>query len=290
VAVRIVRTLQASSVFALGLSMAAPAAPAAARDASSPSVADIVRRSVIANTADWKAQPQYAHEEFDLKSKVDAAGNVQPQQSRTYEVLMIEGSPYNRLTAINNEPLGRAPAAQQESKLQRETLRRQHESADDRRARIAKYQNNRAEEHLLMQQMVEAFDFKLVGEETLEGAECYVLDAIPRADYRPPVERAKVLTGMRGRLWIDKSAYHWVKVEAEVIQPVQFGLFLAQVKPGTKFELEQSPVGGIWLPKSFTESVNANVLGLYGYRTKEEEHYSGYHLNQLSAASRIAVP
>jgi hypothetical protein len=263
---------------------------AAGHDTSSPSVAEIVRRSVITNTNDWKSQPQFAFQEFDLKSKVDSSGSVHPQQSKSYEVLMIEGSPYNRLVGINNEPLSPAQAAQENAKLERETLQRQHETPEERRARIAKYQNGRAEEHLLMQQMTEAFEFKLVGEETLEGAECYVLDAVPRPDYQPPVERARVLTGMRGRLWIDKSEYHWVKVQAEVISPVEFGLFLAQVKPGTKFELDQAPVGNVWLPKCFTESVNASVLGLYGYRTKEEEHFSDYHLNQLSAGSRTVAP
>jgi hypothetical protein len=185
--------------------------------------------------------------------------------------------------------LNRVHAAQENTKFQHEILRRQHETADDRRVRIGKYQNGRADEHLLMQQMVEAFTFKLVGEETIQGAECYVLDALPRPDYHPPVERAKVLTGMRGRLWIDKLGYHWAKVEAEVFSPVQFGFFIAQVKPGTKFQLDQAPVGGVWLPKCFTQSVNASVLGLYGYRTREEEHYSDYHLNQLHAGSRTTV-
>jgi hypothetical protein len=280
--------LRASSVFALGLSIAGPAFTAS-HDASPLPVAEIIRRSVTANTADWRAQPQYAYQELDLKSKIDSAGKIQSQQSRTYEVLMMEGSPYNRLIAVDNEPLNRVHAAQENTKFQHEILRRQHETADDRRVRIGKYQNGRADEHLLMQQMVEAFTFKLVGEETLQGAECYVLDALPRPDYHPPVERAKVLTGMRGRLWIDKLGYHWAKVEAEVFSPVQFGFFIAQVKPGTKFQLDQAPVGGVWLPKCFTQSVNASVLGLYGYRTREEEHYSDYHLNQLHAGSRTTV-
>ncbi len=283
-----VRGLRATSMFAVGLSIVGPAFTAN-HDVSNPSTTEIIRRSVAANTADWKAQPQYAYQELDLKGKVDSSGKVQPQSSRTYEVVMIEGSPYNRLIAIDNEPLSRARAAQENAKLQREILRRQQETPADRRTRIGKYQNGRAEEHLLMQQMVEAFNFRLVGEEMVEGAECYVLDALPRPDYHPPVERAKVLTGMRGRLWIDKSGFHWAKVEAEVFSPVQFGLFIAQVKPGTKFQLNQAPVAGVWLPKCFTQSVNASVLGLYGYRTREEEHYSDYHLNQLSAGSKAVV-
>jgi hypothetical protein len=63
-----------------------------------------------------------------------------------------------------------------------------------------------------------------------------------------------------------------------VINPVQFGFFIAQVKPGTRFELEQSPVGGVWLPKRFTESVNASLFGIYGMRSRQEEVYSDYRL------------
>jgi len=273
-------------VLSLGFGLT-PLAFSAGHDVSALTVQEIVRRSVIANSKDWNSQPQYAHREFDLKSKVDSSGTAHPQQSKVYEVSMIEGSPYSRLVGLNNEPLRGAPAAQEEIKLQREIERRQHESMDARQARVQKYKASRAEEHMLMQQMAEAFNFKLVGEENVEGAECYVLDASPRPDYQPPVERARVLTGMRGRLWIEKNEFHWVKVQAEVISPVEFGLFIAQVKPGTKFELQQAPVGNVWLPKCFTESVNASVLGLVGYRTKEEEHYSDYHLNQLSAGTHL---
>jgi hypothetical protein len=280
-------SMLALAVWAVGLR---PGLAAAAHDVQPPSVADIIKRSVVANTADWKSQPQYAHQELDRKSKIDASGTVHPQQSKTYEVVMIEGSPYYRLIGVNNEPLSRGQAAQEDAKMQREISKRKNESPSERKARIDKYQNGRAEEHLLMQQMTEAFNFKLVGEETLEGTDCYVLDATPRPDYHPPVERARVLSGMRGRLWIDKTGYHWVKVQAEVISPVAFGLFIAQVKPGTKFELDQAPVGSVWLPKCFTESVNASVLGLVGYHTREEEHYSDYHLNQLNASSRTAAP
>ena len=279
--------LEASSLLLLSISAATLAAQTLP---SSLSATDVIRRSVITNTADWEAQPEYGYKLLNLKSKMDASGHAQSQPSKTFDVMMLEGSPYTRLVALDNDPLGPAQTAQEEARMHREMLRRQQEGPSDRHARIAKYQNDRAEEHLLMQQMVDAFTFRLIGKETVEGAECYVLEAIPRDSYVPPVERAKVLAGMRGRLWIETSQYHWVKVEAEVTRPVSFGFFVAQVKPGTKFELDQAPVGSVWLPKRFTESVNASVFGLYGYRTREEAHFSNYHLNQLSAGSRTLAP
>jgi len=86
-------------------------------------------------------------------------------------------------------------------------------------------------------------------------------------------------------LYVEKTHYHWVKVEAEVISPVQMMLF-AKVKPGTKFELDQGPVGEVWLPKRFSQSVNASVMGLYGMRSGQEEVYSDYHQTMLDAGVR----
>ena len=42
----------------------------------------------------------------------------------------------------------------------------------------------------------------------------------PSPDYQPINREAKVLTAMKGRLWIDKREYQWVKVSAEVTRPV----------------------------------------------------------------------
>lgn len=47
---------------------------------------------------------------------------------------------------------------------------------------------------------------------------------------------------MRGTLWIEKSTFQWVRVEAEVFRPVSIEGFLAQVQPGTRFLLDQAPV------------------------------------------------
>ena len=92
-------------------------------------------------------------------------------------------------------------------------------------------------------------------------------------------------------MWIDKQAYHWVKVQADVIEPVTFGFFLAKVNPGTRFELDQSPLGNVWLPRHFIQSVNASVLGLYGIRDQDEFFYSNYRENnsQLKIHSRPSL-
>jgi hypothetical protein len=226
----------------------------------------IVHRSIQTNDADWKAQTQYSF----LRSDVSGS------ERQTFEVTMLEGSPYERLLALNDKPLPPEQRQQEQEKFEREVHDRRSETSRQRHARITKYENDRADENLLMQQMVSAFIFHLAGQEQVENVDCYLLKATPNPTYRPAVEKARALTGMQGRMWIDKVHHHWVKIQAQVVKPVAFGFILARVKPGTRFDLEQTPIGNVWLPKKFIQSVNASVLGLYGIRSQDETYWSEY--------------
>ena len=137
-----------------------------------------------------------------------------------------------------------------------------------------------------MDEMGKGFDFKLAGEDTVNGRRCYVLNATPKAGYKPPSRETKVLTGMRGTMWVDTQAYQWVKVHAEVFRPVTFGLFFAQVKPGTEFTLEEKPVtGNLWLPSHFAMAVKSRVL-FASRNSTDDETYSDYRPAAALAANR----
>ncbi|HUS05687.1 MAG TPA: hypothetical protein VMZ52_05310 [Bryobacteraceae bacterium] len=246
-------------------------AAAAVAFAAAPDAAEIVKKSVAANEANWKKAPDYAFTERDAEMKRGGAKIV-----KTKRVLMIEGYPYEQIVAINDKPLAAEQKAQEDKKLKDEIARRSHESAGDRARHIAKYQKERQQDHALMREMGNAFDFRIEGEDSLNGHEVYVISATPKAGYKPKMRDAKVLTGMRGKLWIDKKQYQWVKVQAEVVQPVTFGGFIAKVGPGTKFTLEQAPVGtGLWLPTHFSVNVNSSVLWRQSV-TSDEETYTHY--------------
>jgi hypothetical protein len=266
--------LSASAALAgLLLSSAAVARPPAADI----DVKDLIKKSVAANDSDWKALPDYSHQEHDVEGKLDSDGHLRNKQEKTYRVMMMDGSPYNQLIAMNGKPLAPERQKQEQARLKTERRKRAGESQNARSSRIEKYKKERAEEYLLMQQMVAAFHFRMAGEEKIDGHDCYVLDATPNPDYRPPVSKARVLMGMKGRLWIEKKSYHWVRVRAQVVKPVEFALFIAKVRPGTEFELNQTPVdGAIWLPSRFSQSVDASVLGVYEMRTHRDEYYSNY--------------
>lgn len=231
--------------------------------------ASIIKCSVGANNVDWQAAPQYDHLERDR----------QPDGStKTYEVMMILGSEYQRLVAVNAKPLSTEEQARQQELLDEVIAQRKNESPAQRAQRIAKYEKDRKRDHMLMEQLTVAFNFTLLGERKLGPYEVYELQATPRPGYQPPNTETKVLTGMQGKLWIDKQTCQWVKVEAEVVHPVAIVGFLAQVQPGTRFELEKVPVeDAIWLPKHFSMKARAKVLFLFSHNSEDDETYFDYH-------------
>ena len=222
-----------------------------------PNTQQIVRLSIAAAEAGWKELPHFS----DIERDVDIKGGVTTE--KTYKVLMIDGSPYSRLIAVDGKPLAPADGRREGEKLQSVIVMRATESSKQRAKRTEQYQKDRNRMFTLLHAMAEAFDFKLVGEQKLNTYDVYVLAAKPRPGYKPTSRETAVLTGMKGKLWIDRENYQWVKVEAEVVKPVWFGRFIAKVMPGTNFVLEQAPVSkGLWLPRHYRVEVNARILWL----------------------------
>lgn len=258
----------------------------AAAAATHPDIATIMQRSQQATLLDWKAAPAY--DCFETDKQADDG-------TRTYQDLMVEGSPLQVLVAVNGKPLSRRQQEQQQRKVQAAIAQRRAESPAQRSSRIAQYEKERQRDQLLMNELVKAFNFHLEGEQKLEGHSVYLVRATPRHGYQPPNNEAKVLTGMEGTLWIDQSTFQWVKVEAKVIHPVWIDGPLAQVEPGTEFVLEKTPVDdGVWLPKRFAMKAKAKILALFNHHTGEDETYWGYRktggLSAPPSPSAAALP
>lgn len=234
-------------------------------------VATIIKKSVEANNRDWDADPLYDYTEQDH----DARG------TRTYEVTNVFGTPYERLVAVDGRELSGARKAQEQKKYDQMLAQRKSESPQQRAKRISRYQADRRRDHEMLAQLTKAFEFTLEGEQKIAGRNVYVLKASPRAGYRPPNRDTQVLPGMEGKLWVDEETFQWVKVEAHVIRPVSIEGFLAQVEPGTRFELEKTPVDqNVWLTKHFEMRASAKVLFLVPHHSSEDDTYFNYHKSQ----------
>ena len=241
------------------LSLAIVISPLSIR-AQTPDVRQIIEKSVQANQADFKAATQYNWKERDRTAKAD----------KTYQVTMLEGSPYYRVLELRGEPVS-AEVRKEEGAKQKQTEAKRHsESSTERQKRMQKFQKERRRDDDMMSQLTKAFDFTYIGQQKLNGFDVWAFKAIPRAGYKPPNMETEVLPGMQGQLWIDQKTYQWVKVTAQVVRPVSVAGFLAQVQPGTQFNLEKKPVeNGIWLASHFSMKSDAKVLHMFSRTHKK---------------------
>jgi len=130
-----------------------------------PDVQTIVEKSVQANKRDFEAGPGFNNKELDRNG----------QASKLYQITMIDGTPYQRLVAVNGKPLSASQEANEKKKQQQTTSERKAESASERQKRITKYQKDRRRDHTMMEQLTKAFNFAFVGESKLRGFDVYVL-------------------------------------------------------------------------------------------------------------------
>ena len=86
--------------------------------ALSPDVATIIKKSVAANEVDFEAAPHYGYRE--------PVRTV--QTTKTYGVMMIDGSPYSRLISISGKPLSQDATDKEQQKLEHVKSQRASES------------------------------------------------------------------------------------------------------------------------------------------------------------------
>jgi hypothetical protein len=214
-------------------------------------VETIIQRSIEALKRDWATDPQFDYTERDQEKG----------GSKINEVTMLFGSPYQRLITVNGRPLSASEKAEEQKKFEEAVKERRNETPEKRSERIAKFEAERKRDHTMMEQLTTAFDFRLLGNHKLKGHRVCVLGAKPRKDYHPPNRDSQVLTGMEGKLWIDRDSYQWVRVEAYVMHPVRIEGIVAEVEPGTEFELEKMPVSNdVWLTAHFSMRSYAKVM------------------------------
>jgi len=231
-------------------------------------VSKIIERSVDNFKKDWAAESRFDCSESD-KGK---------NSTKTYQDIMLYGSQYQKLIAVNDKPLDAHQQAEEEQKFQATVSRRQAEKDSERRERVAKYEAQRKHATELILELSKAFSFTMAGTDKLGDHEVYVLNAEPRDGYEPRSMSTRALTGMRGKLWIDRSSFQWVKVAVEVFRPVSIGGFIARVEPGTRMELEQQQVSSdIWLPSHLAVRSHSKVMFVFGHQTDEEQTFFDYH-------------
>jgi hypothetical protein len=171
----------------------------------------------------------------------------------------------------------RGEEEKEKEKLERFFNKIENESQEERQKRQAKDKKQRDEERAYLHDIVNAYDFRTVGEEAVDGREVWVIEATPNKNFRPTQPHASLLSKITGKAWIDKQDYGWVKVEGEAIDTIPLALFIARIHRGTRFDLERVRLNNeIWLKHRFYVETKARVLLLTNRSVELEVTFFNY--------------
>jgi len=219
----------------------------------------------------------YTYIERDEEHKLDGKDQVKSTEAKTYEVMEIYGEQVQRLIEKDDKALDAKSAAKEEEKIQKIIDKRKNESADARRKREEKEEKDREEGRKFVREVADAYNFKLVGTESLGGREVWVIDGEPRPDFVPHMKESKFLSKFRGRVWIDKNDLQLAKMDVECLDTVSWGLFLARFHKGSRFMLEQTRVNDeVWLPLHVTAKIDVRLALLKNFDVDLEQTYHDY--------------
>lgn len=248
--------------------------------AQEPTAQEIVVRSVQADRNNLRRAKDYTYVERHEQRRTGVV------ESRTYDVMILDGSPYRRLIARNDKPLSEMEARKVAEGFEKTRSKRLRESEDDRRRRLERDEKQLQESRRFLAEIPSAFELTLRGVEPVSGVPAWVIDAQPRPGFKSRVKDTEMLKKFRGRLWIEQRTYQWVKVDAETIDAIRLGLFLVRLDRGAKLGFEQMFVNGeLWLPKRISAQADGRLALLKKLAVDQEATFSDY--KKFQAVGRV---
>ena len=229
----------------------------------------IMVKSVVATERSWQARDHLIYVKRDEDRRLDSAGKMKSENVEVTRTSLVNGARFEQLIEHNGKP----PSATEQRKRDDDLAKLKHRPPDDIAARLRNDQENRA----FLHDVVEAFEFNVIGEEVVEGRSAYVLQATPHPGYHARGRYGRFLSNVKGKLWIDKQNFGWIKLDGQVTQSFSMGLFVARVQRGSHIILEQTCVGdAVWVPKRIEVRASARILFVKSLDVDRVLTYSDY--------------
>ena len=251
-------------------------------------IRELLRRAEEKDLENDKRARDYTYVEREEIHHLDGHGGTKKVESRTLEILEVYGEPVERLVAKEDKPLPADEAKKEDDKIQKIIDKRKNESEKDRRKRLEREEKSREEDRQFVLEVADAFNFRLLGSEVIEGHDCWVFEGEPRPGFQPKNRQAQILSKFKGRVWIDKLEEQWVKIDITAIDTISVGLGLARFHKGTQVVVETTKINNeVWLPKHVVFHVDVRLALFKNYNEDVKQTYRDY--KKFRAETKITV-
>ena len=269
---RILRSvLLMRSTVLLGLLCLSFIGPARADDDALP----IVKKAFGAAQANTAIASSYVfHERIEYRI-FGKTGEEKARESETYDVTLLDSSAYRRLIALNDEALSEKRENKEQQKVEKQVKKMQKETPQQREKRLAKVEKEHEEKEKFLEEITRAFDFRLTGEEEIDGVATHVVSAEPKEGFEPSSREAKTLPKIHGTLWISQVDHAWVKVDLETLDHIKWSVF--KLNEGAIVRFTQRRVNDeVWLLDNGYRRLRSKAALVFKIDAQVTGSYSDY--------------
>jgi len=291
-------TVSTAGVIRIGLALVIAGATVAAQDRPLPDQESFLKETRKRLQTDSTLQSSYVYVETRREQKLDKHGRISEESVKVLE--SYPGLPgearWERLIAENGRPVPAEDLAKQDRERQAKAaamVKRLAEDGPKERARQEREsQKARRERDEAVSDIYAIFDIRMIGRERIEGHDTIALSLTPRADAKPRTSEGKQMRHFKVQAWISESDYELVKLDAEAIDTLSFGLgVLARLHKGARLSFLRRKINGeVWLPAVASYSGSARVSLLFMLRRAGSSEYSGYRKYSVDTSSTVATP
>jgi len=238
---------------------------------------------------------QYTYTMKTTTRNLDGKGRVTKAETREYEVYpsLEEDETYERLVAENGRPVDPKKIEAQDREFRKKTeaptRRLAAENSSDREKRLAKEAEESRKERATIEDLLQLYAFALTSRESVEGHSGVWIEFVPRPEYRPKTRDGEMLKKIRGRALVSESDYQVMRVDAELIDDLSFGLgLLARVHRGTRLTFIRRKVNDeVWLPAESHFAASVRRWLFKRLRIESTSVFSGYMKYSVSSTQEI---
>ena len=274
------------------------AAPAAGQDRPLPDAQAFLQEARTRLQPDEARQSGYVYKETRVEQKLDKSGRATKETVSVYESYPgLPGEPrWSRQLSKDGVPLSTAELDTQDRKRQKKVMayaRRLDREPDKVRAEQAReHEKQQRELNANIDDALRVYDFRMLGRESVGGHDTIVFTFTPRPGAKPRTRDGKILRHFAGKAWISETEYALVRLEAEALDTVSFGLgLLARVHKGSHAAFERRKVNGEqWLPASASYTASARVLLVRRLRVGATSEFSDYRKFSVATETTVGKP
>jgi hypothetical protein len=254
--------------------------------------------------SDHLLQSQYTYYERRQKVQIGRLGGVSMGPVKVYEVYpsLAEGQTYKRLISVDGTPLTPEELEKQDREFRASV---QAEAASPQRAaeRQRRFREAQRKEREVIEDIYGLYEMTILGRDTIDGHSAILGAFTPRAGYRPRTDLGRFLENFKGQAWISESDYQIIRLEAEAIRDITYGLgLLGRLHEGARASFQRRKIDGrVWLPVEFRfagtgrslvfrKFIIDTVTEYYGYRRYAATTDLRFGISEDPSAPRRAVP